>query len=147
MLRSAGILAYRNQAGEKEFFLVHPGGPFFRNKDEGAWSIPKGLIVPEEFPLLAAQREFFEETGIKLAGNFIPLSPVKLKSGKVIEAWAIEYDFDERLLKSNEFSMEWPPRSGKQQNFPEVDRGGWFKLSEAKKKINAGQLGLIEQIK
>src|SRR5436190_4559477 len=122
MKRSAGILAYRWRDGELELFLVHPGGPFWKNKDLGAWSIPKGEIDPDEDPLKAAQREFREEIGQVIDGSFAPLDPVKIASGKQIVAWAIEHDFDAAAVRSNAFSIEWPPRSGKTQSFPEVDR-------------------------
>jgi len=143
---SAGILMYRKRNGELQIFLVHPGGPLWAKKDLGAWSIPKGEIDPGEDPLSAAQREFEEETGINVSGRFIPLSPVKLKSGKVVQAWAVEGDDDPTLIRSNTFSMEWPPRSGRQQEFPEVDRAAWFGIGEAKEKINKGQSPLIEEL-
>jgi predicted NUDIX family NTP pyrophosphohydrolase len=119
--RSAGILAWRRR-GEPEVFLVHPGGPFWRTKDVGAWSIPKGGIDPDEEPLAAARREFREETGQVVDGPFTPLAPVKIASGKVIVAWAIEHDLDAGAITSNSFEMEWPPHSGRKQSFPEVDR-------------------------
>lgn len=145
---SAGILAHRqNTAGNIEILLVHPGGPFFKNKDEGVWSVPKGEYAEGEDPLLAAKREFEEETGNILAeGEFIQLIPVKIKSGKVISAWAVKANFDQPFVKSNYFEMEWPPRSGKKQSFLEVDKAEWFSLKEAAQKINAGQLGLLEQL-
>jgi len=144
---SAGLLLYRRHDNIMEVFLVHPGGPFWAKKDAGAWSIPKGLIDLGEEPLCAAQREFEEETGFTRAGEFIPLAPVKVASGKTIQAWAVEGDCDPDALKSNTFEMEWPPRSGKKQQFPEVDRGGWFNLDEAKEKINKGQVPFIEELK
>ncbi len=143
---SAGIVMYRMRDGVLQVFLVHPGGPFWAGKDLGAWSIPKGLLNPDEDPLAAAQREFEEETGFKVPGHFIPLAPVKLKSGKVVQAWAVEGDCDPSAIRSNTFSMEWPPRSGRQQEFPEVDRAAWFEFEEAKKKINQGQVGLLEEL-
>ena len=143
---SAGLLMYRVRSGVLQVFLVHPGGPFWARKDIGAWSIPKGLLDPDEDPLAAAQREFEEETGFKVSGCFIPLAPVKLKSGKVIQAWAVEGDCDPTVIRSNTFAIEWPPRSGRQQEFPEVDRAAWFEIEEAKKKINQGQLGLLEEL-
>lgn len=143
---SAGILMYRWKDKVPEVFLVHPGGPFWEKKDLGAWSIPKGLPDQEEDALAAALREFEEETGFKVAGIFIPLTPVKVKSGKVIHAWAVEGDCDPAELSSNTFSMEWPPHSGRQAEFPEVDRAAWYDLEEAKKKINPGQMRLIEEL-
>ena len=144
---SAGVLAYRrNAAGEPEVLLVHPGGPFFKNKDAGVWSIPKGEYEEWEDALAAAKREFEEETGNVLPDvECIRLKPVKVKSGKIISAWAAEADFDEPFIKSNLFEMEWPPKSGKVQSFAETDKAEWFTLQEARHKISAGQLDLIEQ--
>jgi predicted NUDIX family NTP pyrophosphohydrolase len=142
--KSAGILLYR-QMKEWEFFLVHPGGPFFRNKDLGSWSIPKGEFE-DELPLEAAIREFEEETGKKLKGRFIPLTAIKQKSGKWVHAWAIEDDLELSELKSNTFSIEWPPRSGKYSEFPEIDKAGWFTIEFAKKKILPAQCPLIEEL-
>ncbi len=146
---SAGIIAYRgNTNGDFEVLLVHPGGPFFKNKDDGAWSIPKGEYAEGENGLLAAKREFTEETGNVLPDDgFIQLQPVKIKSGKVISAWAIKTDFIKPFIQSNFFEMEWPPRSGKKQSFPEIDKAEWFTLEEARPKINAGQINIIEQLK
>ena len=144
--RSAGILAWRRGPDGPEVFLVHPGGPFWKNKDDGAWSIPKGEIDPDEEPLVAAQREFEEETGLKISGSFTPLTPVKIASGKVIEAWAIEHDLDASAMRSNTFEIEWPPRSGRKQAFPEVDRAAWFSADDALKKINKGQAPLIAEL-
>jgi predicted NUDIX family NTP pyrophosphohydrolase len=141
--QSAGILLFRKTGETVEIFLVHPGGPFFKNKDLGTWSIPKGEFVDGEGPLEAAKREFQEETGQAIDGDFIELNPVVLKSGKRVYAWAIEGDMDCKAVKSNLFEMEWPPKSGKIQSFPEIDRGGWFTAHEAKLKISAGQVGLI----
>lgn len=145
---SAGIIAYRQNAdGEFEVLLVHPGGPFYKSKDDGAWSIPKGEYVESEDGLLAAKREFTEETGNVLPlAEFIPLQPVKIKSGKVISAWAVKSDFTEPLKESNHFEIEWPPRSGKKQSFPEIDKAEWFTFKEAIHKINAGQINIIEQL-
>lgn len=145
---SAGIIAFRQNAeGNFQVLLVHPGGPFYKNKDMGAWSIPKGEYEEGEEPLSAAKREFAEETGNLLpAGKFIALHPLKIKSGKVISAWAVEANFSKALLQSNYFEMEWPPRSGKKQSFPEIDKAEWFTLKEARQKINAGQISLIEQL-
>jgi predicted NUDIX family NTP pyrophosphohydrolase len=144
--RSAGILAWRRGADGPEVFLVHPGGPFWKNKDDGAWSIPKGEIDPDEEPLSAAQREFTEETGQKVGGTFTPLTPVKIASGKVIDAWAIEHDLDASAIVSNSFEIEWPPRSGRKQAFPEVDRAAWFPGPLAVQKINKGQVALLLQL-
>jgi predicted NUDIX family NTP pyrophosphohydrolase len=145
-VESAGLLMYRRKGGAIEIFLVHPGGPFFAGKDLGAWSIPKGLIHENEDALEAAKREFQEETGFHAEGRFIPLSAVKLKSGKVVRAWAVEGDHDPVEIKSNLFSMEWPPHSGEQREFPEVDRAAWFDVEAAKMKINQGQRPLIEEL-
>jgi predicted NUDIX family NTP pyrophosphohydrolase len=146
--RSAGIIAFRRNANEEQqVLLVHPGGPFFRNKDAGVWSIPKGEYEEGEDPLTVAKREFKEETGNEIAGEaFIELTPVKIKSGKVIYAWAIEAEFEECFISSNAFEMEWPPRSGKKQSFPEVDKAAWFTIDEARIKMNAGQLALLNQL-
>ena len=144
--QSAGILLYRKNDNHLQVFLVHPGGPFFKNKDLGVWSIPKGEFLDDEDPFTAAKREFKEETGVDIEGNFIPLDPVILKSGKKVYAWAVEGDIDHATIFSNLFEIEWPPKSGKRQSFPEIDRAGWFEMSEAKEKINAGQAGLIESL-
>lgn len=144
---SAGLLMYRRRGGILEVFLVHPGGPFYADKDIGVWSIPKGLIDEGEDPLAAAQREFAEETGFTASGDFIPLKSVKLKSGKVIRAWAFEGDCDPLSIKSNTFTMEWPPRSGRQREFPEVDHAAWFTFEEAQKSIHPGQSALIEELR
>jgi predicted NUDIX family NTP pyrophosphohydrolase len=143
---SVGLLVYRIRGGRLEVFLVHPGGPFWVKKDLGAWSIPKGEPEPGEDLLSAAQREFEEETSFKASGQFSPLTPAKPQSGKVVHAWAVEGDCDAEAITSNMFSMEWPPRSGRQQEFPEVDRAAWFELKEAKKRINKGQTELLEEL-
>lgn len=144
---SAGILAFNVSQEEVKVFLVHPGGPLWKNKDEGAWSIPKGEYKQEEDALLAAKREFTEETGANLpAGDFITLDPVKIKSGKVISAWAINVSLNIAFIKSNQFKMEWPPRSGKTKFFDEVDKAEWFSIEDAKIKINKGQLGFLSQL-
>jgi predicted NUDIX family NTP pyrophosphohydrolase len=143
---SAGVLLYRKIDHVLQVFLVHPGGPFWKNKDEGAWSVPKGEYEVEEDPLAAARREFYEETGHHIDGEFAALSPVKLKSGKIITAWAVKGDIDQHKIKSNLFEMEWPPQSGKMQAFAEVDRGGWFTVEEARVKINAAQVGLVDEL-
>jgi len=142
---TAGLLLYRRR-GELEVFLVHPGGPFWSKKDLGAWSLPKGQIDEGEDPLQTAKREFTEETGFPIDGDFRPLDPVKQSGGKVVHAWAIEADCDPAQLRSNLFSMEWPPKSGKMQEFPEVDRGAWFHIPEARKRILPAQIGFIEQL-
>jgi len=144
---SAGILLYRRKDGELRFFLIHPGGPFFATKDEGAWSIPKGEIDVGEDPLAAGRREFEEETGCSPDGEFLPLTPVTQKGGKTVLAWAIEGDCDAGTIRSNTFTLEWPPRSGTMQEFPEVDRAGWFPLDEAKRKINPAQAALLEELR
>ena len=144
--RSAGILLYRFQEGQLQVFLVHPGGPFFRNKDSGSWSIPKGEFMAGEDPLDAAKREFLEETGQKIDGDFIPLAPILQKGGKTVYAWALEGDINHETIVSNQFEMEWPPKSGKKQTFPEVDRAGWFNIEAAKIKINEAQIDLVNEL-
>lgn len=144
---SAGILMFRFRDSSLEVFLVHPGGPFWAKKDEGVWSIPKGEFnIDSEDPLEAAKREFEEETGFILEGDFIPLDTLKQSSMKIVHAWAVEGDCDAAKIKSNTFSMEWPPRSGKQQEFPEVDRAGWFDIETAKIKILKGQRPFIDRL-
>ena len=144
--KSAGILLYRIQNKYPEVFLVHPGGPFWEKKDDGAWSIPKGEFEDDEDPLYAAKREFEEETGLKISGKFIQLEAVQQKSGKIVFAWAVEGDIDPATIKSNSFEIEWPPASGKMRSFPEIDKAEWFNLIEAKKKINSGQSALIREL-
>jgi predicted NUDIX family NTP pyrophosphohydrolase len=144
--RSAGILMYRRREGKLQVFLGHPGGPFWAKKDAGAWSIPKGEIDEGEDPLAAAKREFAEETGLRPDGELVALAPIRQKGGKVVLAWAIEGDCDARAIKSNVFSMEWPPKSGKMAEFPEIDRAEWFSLDEARRRINPGQLPLIDEL-
>lgn len=129
-----------------EVFLVHPGGPFFARKDEGSWTIPKGEFIPPEAALDAAVREFREETGVRLAGPFASLMPVRQKGGKIVHAWAAEGDIDASAIVSNTFEIEWPPRSGRKQSFPEVDRAGWFDVATARVKINASQAALLEEL-
>jgi len=143
---SAGILLYRKRLDKVEVFLVHPGGPFWKNKDEGAWTIPKGEVMPGEDNFTAALREFLEETGVQLKGKFKELNPVRQKAGKLIYAWAIRKSIDERTIKSNMFEMEWPPKSGKTSSFPEIDKAGWFDLASAAKKINTAQIDFLEQL-
>lgn len=142
---SAGILGYRKRR-EVEVLLVHPGGPFWRNKDLGAWSIPKGEYAEEEDAEIAARREFAEELGLELSMPLLALGQVKQRGGKIVTAFAAEFDVDVRSIRSNSFEMEWPPRSGKRQTFPEVDRAEWFTLAEAHEKINAGQRPLLERL-
>jgi len=142
---SAGLLMYRFKNGKLEVFLVHPGGPYWAKKDIGAWSIPKGEYS-EEDPFLVAQREFHEETGYEAIGEFKPLSPLRQPSGKIITAWAAEADFPAGRMKSNTFTMEWPPHSGKQTEFPEVDRAEWFTTEVAMQKISKGQTGFIKEL-
>ncbi|HVY05528.1 MAG TPA: NUDIX domain-containing protein [Burkholderiales bacterium] len=144
--RSAGILLYRINGHAPEVFLVHPGGPYWTKKDAGAWSIPKGEIDKDEDPLAAAKREFGEETGSPVSGEFIPLRPCRQAGGKVVHAWAVEGDIDADAIRSNLFSMEWPPRSGNEQEFPEADRGGWFSFARAREKLLAAQHGFLDQL-
>ena len=144
--KSAGILLYRIQNKDPEVFLVHPGGPFWAKKNDGAWSIPKGEFEDNEDPLDAAKREFEEETGLKISGKFIQLEPIKQKSGKIVFAWAVEGNIDPAIIKSNSFEIEWPPASGKMRSFPEIDKAEWFNLIESKKKINSGQSALINEL-
>lgn len=143
---SAGILLYRRRQEGLQVFLVHPGGPFWAKKDEGAWSIPKGMYQETEEALAAAKREFHEETGSEVNGPFRALSPLKQPSGKVLSVWAAEGDLDETRLNSNSFFLEWPPRSGRMQEFPEVDRGAWFDLLAARTKLQQGQRGFLDQL-
>jgi predicted NUDIX family NTP pyrophosphohydrolase len=143
--QSAGLLLYLRKRN-LEIFLAHPGGPLWAKKDLGVWSIPKGEFEEEE-PLLAAKREFQEETGIDAPqGDYMPLKPVRQKSGKIVYAWAIQAEVDTDNVHSNDFEMEWPPGSGRRQSFPEIDRGAWFSVEEALEKINPGQVGLIHEL-
>jgi predicted NUDIX family NTP pyrophosphohydrolase len=144
--KSAGLLIYRETADAIEVFLVHPGGPFWGNKDDGAWSIPKGEFSEDENPLEAAKREFQEETGFVVTGEFQPLEPLRQPSRKIVYAWTVKGDADAGALKSNTFSMEWPRGSGKVQEFPEVDRAGWFTIELAKRKIQKGQAAFLNQL-
>jgi predicted NUDIX family NTP pyrophosphohydrolase len=138
---------YRRRNETLEVFLVHPGGPFWSKKDLGVWSIPKGEYQSDEDPLEAAQREFAEETGVQPGEpSFIELAPATQSGGKVIQAWAFEGDADPSVITSNSFSMEWPPRSGRQQTFPEVDRAAWFPIEEAKERILKGQIPLLSEL-
>ena len=144
--QSAGILLYRIINKQLQVFLVHPGGPFFVNKDNGSWSIPKGELLDGEDPLNAAKREFFEETGQSTDGVFISLGSVTQKNGKIVYAWAVEGNIDATNIVSNTFELEWPPRSGKTKAFPEIDKGAWFSVEEAKVKIIPAQVGLIVEL-
>lgn len=145
--RSAGILAYRYHQQQLEILLVHPGGPFYAKKDEGVWSIPKGEYEDGEDPLQVAKNEFKEETGnVILHNHLVELMPVKLKSGKTIRCWASEENFEQGFISSNNFEMEWPPKSGKMQSFPEVDKAEWFSISVASIKIHPSQLPLLKEL-
>jgi predicted NUDIX family NTP pyrophosphohydrolase len=144
--RSAGILLYRRRGRTIEVLLVHPGGPFWVRKDDGAWTIHKGLCEPSEDPLAAAKREFAEETGSQPEGQAIPLGAFRQSAAKTIDVWAIEGDFDPATLKSNTFAMEWPPRSGRSAEFPEVDRAQWFTPEEAARKILKGQQPVLDAL-
>jgi len=143
---SAGILLYRRGAGGLEVFLVHPGGPFWAKKDAGSWTVPKGEPAPGEDPWAAARREFAEETGLPLPGEGRALPPVRQAGGKLVQAWAVEGDADPAALRSNSFALEWPPRSGRFQEFPEIDRAAWFDLAEARAKLNKGQVPLLDAL-
>jgi predicted NUDIX family NTP pyrophosphohydrolase len=143
-LRSAGLLMYRRRDPEPEVLLVHPGGPFWRNKDAGAWSIPKGLYEEGEDPLAAAQREFAEETGCSVEGHFTALGSFRQPGGKIVTAFAVEGDFDVTALRSNNFTIDWPPRSGRRASFPEVDRAEWFLPATARAKLVKGQVPILD---
>ena len=145
MKQSAGILLYRIVNDHLEVFLVHPGGPFWAKKDSGAWSIPKGEFENED-ALVAAKREFVEETGLPIGGGTMALTPQKQKGGKVVYAWAVEGDLNPQDIRSNTFELEWPPKSGKKQRFPEIDRAGWFPAQVAIEKINPGQAAFIPDL-
>lgn len=143
--QSAGILLYRLKDKSLEVLLVHPGGPFWKKKDAGAWSIPKGEFEAED-ALQAAKREFEEEIGIPLEGRFVALETQKQKGGKIVHAWAVEGDLDTQEIQSNTFEMEWPPKSGQKQEFPEIDRAEWFSVSAALEKLNRGQAAFIQEL-
>lgn len=143
---SAGLLMYRIQDGELQVFLAHPGGPFFKNKDGGVWTIPKGEVEPNEDLLGAATREFKEETGVTATGPFIALAPIKQKGGKIVHAWAFKGDCNPSAIISNTFTMKWPPKSGRETEFPEMDRADFFNVAAASRKINAAQLVLVQQL-
>ncbi|WP_315781412.1 NUDIX domain-containing protein [Bradyrhizobium sp. SZCCHNPS1003] len=144
--RSAGVLAFRRTADGLEVLLVHPGGPFWRNKDLGAWSIPKGEFGAGEAAEAVARREFAEELGTTLTAPLVPLGEIKQRGGKVVEAFAAETDLDAGSITSNAFELEWPPRSGRIQRFPEVDRAAWFDLAEARVRINPAQAALLDRL-
>jgi predicted NUDIX family NTP pyrophosphohydrolase len=144
--QSAGLLLYRFRERRPEVFLVHPGGPFWAAKDAGAWSIPKGEAGPGEDLLTRAKLEFAEETGFAVPDGLHALRPIKQAGGKIVHAWVAEGNVDATALRSNGFTLEWPPRSGRQQIFPEVDRAAWFTLAEAREKINKGQSALLDQL-
>ena len=137
---------FRKSRSLIEVFLVHPGGPFWKNKDAGAWSIPKGEYSDEEEPLAAARREFQEETGFVASGKFLPLGEIAQPSGKTVIAWALEGDCPAEEIHSNTFAMEWPPKSGRHRQFPEVDRAAWFDLEEARKRILPGQAKFLDRL-
>jgi predicted NUDIX family NTP pyrophosphohydrolase len=143
---SAGLLMYRIKDGVLQVLLAHPGGPYFAKKDDGAWTIPKGEPDEAEDLLPAARREFEEETGIRPIGPFNPLKPIKQKGGKTVHAWAFQGDCDPLAITSNTFTIEWPPKSGKHQDFPEIDRAEWFDLPTARTKIKAGQEAFIDEL-
>ena len=144
---SAGLLLYRRKQARVEVLLVHPGGPFWSKKDDGAWSIPKGEFTEGEEPLVAAQREFQEETGLTVTGEFQALTPIRQSGGKIVHAWTVESDLDASAIRSNLFSMEWPMGSGKMKEFPEIDRADWFTLGIAEIKILKSQLPLLAQLR
>jgi predicted NUDIX family NTP pyrophosphohydrolase len=143
--KSAGILMYRFNKNQIEFLLVHPGGPFWEKKDLGAWSIPKGEFDTED-ALETAKREFFEETGALIEGKLTPLTPQRQKSGKIVHVWAVEGNLDASSIKSNLFEIEWPPKSGRKQLFPEVDKAEWFSFPTAIQKISQGQIAFISEL-
>ena len=145
-IQSAGLLLFRQRDKKVQVLLGHPGGPFWSHRDQGAWTIPKGLIGPGEPLLSAAQREFAEETGYHPGGKPIPLGSAKQPGGKVVHVWAIEEDWDPADLQSNTFEMEWPPRSGRRQSFPEIDRAYWFGIAEARLKILKGQAVFLDYL-
>ncbi|MBA4409733.1 MAG: NUDIX hydrolase [Odoribacter sp.] len=144
--KSAGIILYRLTNKILEVLIVHPGGPFWAKKDLGAWSIPKGEFDDDENPLDAAIREFEEEMGEQVSGDFITMTPVKQNSGKIVYAFALEHDFDTSKIRSNTFTIEWPPKSGKQQEFPEIDKGEWFDFVISKQKLNETQAAIVDEL-
>jgi len=144
--RTAGILLFREAPGGLEVLLVHPGGPFWTKKDEGAWTIPKGLVDTGEDLLACARREFCEETGSEIDGEFLPLKAIQQKGGKIVHAWAVEAEIDADEIRSNTFEMEWPPRSGRRDQFPEVDRAAYLDVPTARSKINPAQVALLDEL-
>ena len=144
--QSAGLLMYRKRGESVQVLLVHPGGPFWVKKDLGSWSMPKGEFSEDEDALKAARREFEEETGFLPTGQFVRIGAIRQPSGKLIHAWAFEGDLDAKKVKSNTFSVEWPPQSGKQQEFPEVDRAEWFTIETAREKIIKGQVEFLDEL-
>ena len=144
--QSAGVMVFKIEANELMIFLVHPGGPYWQKKDTGSWSIPKGEFDDEEIALEAAKREFKEETGYTISGDFIELTPIKQKSGKMVYAWAVENNIEAENIKSNLFTIEWPPKSNKMVTFPEVDKAAWFTADVAKTRINPAQVPLIDEL-
>ncbi|RYG16124.1 MAG: NUDIX domain-containing protein [Chitinophagaceae bacterium] len=146
MLKSVGILAYRMISGKLQFFLVHPGGPFFGKKDAGVWTVPKGLVEGDEDLLVTAKREFLEETGVAISGDFVSLGFIIQKGGKQVHCFGVEFDLDATRIKSNTFEMQWPPNSGRMASFPEVDLGEWFDYETAKVKINPQQVALLDRL-
>ena len=143
---SAGLLMYRIQDGKLQVLLAHPGGPMFKNKDDGVWTIPKGEVDPGEDLLETAKREFTEETSVRPNGPFIPLTPITQKGGKIVHAWAFKGDCDPGTIVSNTFSIEWPPRSGRLMDFPEIDRAEFFDVAAASRKIKAAQTALVDEL-
>jgi predicted NUDIX family NTP pyrophosphohydrolase len=146
ILDSAGILPFRFKDNSLQVMLVHPGGPFWAGKDERTWSISKGLFEEDEFPLEAAKREFFEETGHQIEGKFIDLGEIKQPSRKIVHIWALEKDLDETEVVSNTFTMEWPKKSGIVKEYPEIDKADWFDVSQAKEKLHKGQVSFIDRL-
>ena len=146
LAKSAGVIAFRPREGRLDVLLVHPGGPFWRNKDLGAWSIPKGGFGAGENAEQVARREFFEELGVELAGKLAPLGEIRQRGGKVVEAFCVSCDVDVAAIRSNTFEIEWPPKSGKRHTFPEVDRAEWFDLATARDKINEAQRELLDRL-
>jgi predicted NUDIX family NTP pyrophosphohydrolase len=143
---SAGILMFRKRGAALEVLPVHPGGPFWKNKDAGVWSIPKGEYAEDEEPLVAAKRELFEETGIEARGDLVPLGQIQQSSGKIVSGWAMEGDCSPEEIRSNTLAMEWPPKSGRMQQFPEIDRAEWFGVAEAKERMVKAQTAFLDRL-